>query len=128
MTENVAREFVEKGAARAEDAYRKTQAAAGETTKVMEHTYSAASKGAADFNLHLLDIAQANMNAAFDFARQLTRVTLPSEFFELSTAHVRKQVERLTEQTRDLTHLAQKVTTQAAQPLQAVARTFNQSS
>ena len=128
MPENVAREFVEKGAARAEDAYRKTQAAAGETTKVMEQTYSAASKGAADFNLHLLDIAQANMNAAFDFARQLTRVTSPSEFFELSTAQVRKQVETLTKQTQDLTHLAQKVTTQAAQPLQAVARTFNQSS
>ncbi len=127
MTENVAREFVEKGAARAEDAYRKTQAAAGETTKVMEQTYSAASKGAADFNLHLLDIAQANMNAAFDFARQLTRVTSPSEFFELSTAQVRKQVETLTKQTQDLTQLAQKVTTQAAQPLQAVARTFNQS-
>jgi phasin len=127
MTENVAREFVEKGAARAEDAYRKTQAAVGETTKVMEQTYSAASKGAADFNLHLLDIAQANMNAAFDFARQLTRVTSPSEFFELSTAQVRKQVETLTKQTQDLTQLAQKVTTQAAQPLQAVARTFNQS-
>jgi phasin len=127
MTENVAREFVEKGAARAEDAYRKTQAAAGETTKVMEQTYSAASKGAADFNLHLLDIAQANMNAAFDFARQLARATSPSEFFELSTAQVRKQVETLTKQTRDLTQLAQKVTTQAAQPLQAVARTFNQS-
>jgi len=127
MTENVAREFVEKGAARAEDAYRKTQAAAGETTKVMEQTYSAASKGAADFNLHLLDIAQANMNAAFDFARQLARVTSPSEFFELSTAQVRKQVETLTKQTRDLTQLAQKVTSQAAQPLQAVARTFNQS-
>ena len=93
----------------------------------MEQTYSAASKGAADFNLHLLDIAQANMNAAFDFARQLTRVTSPSEFFELSTAQVRKQVETLTKQTRDLTQLAQKVTTQAAQPLQAVARTFNQS-
>src|SRR5438445_12271632 len=53
----------------ARDAYRKTQATAGETTKVMEQTYSAASKGAADFNLHLLDITQANMNAAFDFAR-----------------------------------------------------------
>jgi phasin len=127
MTENVAREFVEKGAARAEDAYRKTQAAAGETTKVMEQTYSAASKGAADFNLHLLDTAQANMNAAFDFARQLTRVTSPSEFFELSTAQVRKQVETLTKQTRDLTQLAQKVTTDAAQPFQTVAKTFNQS-
>jgi phasin len=128
MKENVAREFAERGAAHAKDAYRKTQAAAGETTKVMEQTYSAASKGAADFNLHLLDIAQANMNATFDFARQLTRVTSVPEFFELSTAHVRKQVEALTKQTQDLTHLAQKVTTQAAQPLQTVANKFNQSS
>ena len=128
MTENVTSEFAEKGAARVRDAYGKTQAAVGQTTKVMEQTYSAASKGAADFNLHLLDIAQANMNATFDFARQLTRVTSLPEFFELSAAHVRKQVEALTEQTQDLTRLAQKVTTQAAQPLQIVAKTFNQGS
>ena len=67
MTENVVREFAENGAARAKDA-----------TKVMEQTYSAASKGAVDFNLHLIEITQTNMNAAFDFARQLTRVTSPS--------------------------------------------------
>ena len=75
-----------------------------------------------------LDIIQANTNAAFDFARQLTRVTSPSEFFELSAAHARKQVETLTKQTQDLTQLAQKVTTQAGQPFQTVAKTFNQSS
>jgi hypothetical protein len=74
----------------------------------VEQTYSAASKGAADFNLHLLDITQANMNAAFDFARELTHVKSLPEFFELSTAHVRKQVETLTKQTQDLTQLAQK--------------------
>jgi len=38
MPENVAREFAEKGAARARDVYGKTQAAAEETTKVMEQT------------------------------------------------------------------------------------------
>ena len=128
MTESVVHHSAERGAAYARDAYRKTQATVGETTKVMEQTYSAASKGAADFNLHLLDITQSNINAAFDFARQLTRVTSPSEFFELSTAHVRKQVETLTKRTQDLTQLAQKVTTQAAQPLQSVTKTFNQSS
>jgi phasin len=128
MTENVTRHSAERNAAHAKDAYRKTQAAAGETTKVMEQTYSAASKGAADFNLHLLDITQANMNAAFDFARQLTHVTSLSEFFALSATHVRKQVETVTEQTQDLTRLAQKVTTQAAQPLQTVTKTFNRSS
>src|SRR2546425_6006296 len=110
MTETAVRELTEKGAAYAKNTYAKTQAAAGETTKVMQQTYSVASKGAADFNLHLIDIAEENMNAAFDFARQLARVTLPSEFFELSTAHVRKQVEKLGEQSRDLTQLAQKVT------------------
>ena len=45
MTENVVRHTAERGAAHAKDAYGKTQAAAGETTKVMEQTYSAASKG-----------------------------------------------------------------------------------
>src|ERR1700737_3182756 len=56
MPENVVREFTEKSAAYAKDAYGKAQAAGGETTKVMEQTYSAASKGAADFNLRLLEI------------------------------------------------------------------------
>jgi phasin len=125
MTENVVRHSAEGGAAYAKDTYAKTQAAAGETTKVMQQAYSAASKGAADFNLHLLDIAQTNMNAAFDFARQLARVTSPSEFFELSTAQVRKQVERFTEQTRDITQLAQKVTTEASQPLSGGGKTFS---
>ena len=128
MPENVVRELSEKGAAYAKDTYGKTQAAAGQATKVMEQTYSAASKGAADFNLHLLEIAQANMNAAFDFARQLARVKSPPEFFELSTAHARKQFETFTEQTQHLTTLAQKVTTEATQPLQAgAAKAFNKS-
>jgi phasin len=128
MTENVAREFAEKTAARAKDTYGKVQATAEEATKAMEDAYSAASKGAADYNLNLLEIAQVNMNSAFDFARQLTRVKSPSEFIELSTAHARKQFEAFTEQTQRLTALAQKVTADAAQPLQSeVAKTFKKS-
>jgi phasin len=124
MTENVAREFAEKSAARARDAYGQAQATAEETTR----SYSTASKGAADFNLHLLEMAQTNMNAAFDFARQLTRVKSPTEFLELSTAQVRKQFETFSGQTQRLTALAQKATTDAAQPLQAeVVKTFNKS-
>jgi len=128
MAENVAREFAETGAARAKETFGKVQAAAEESTKVMEQAVSTASKGAADFNSHLLDIAQKNMNAAFDLARQLTRVKSPTDFLELSTAHVRKQFETFSGQTQQLTTLAQKVTTDAAQPLQAeIAKTFNKS-
>jgi phasin len=128
MTENEGRHSAERGAAHVKDAYGKAQAAAGETTKVMQQTYSAASKGVADFNLHLIDIAQANMNAAFDFGRQLARVTSPTQFFELSTAYTRNQVERLSEQTRDITQLAQKVATEASQPLSGAGKTVGRSS
>ena len=128
MQENVAHEFAEKSAERVKDTAGKAQATAEETTKVMEHTYSTASKGAADFNLHLLEMAQENMNAAFDCARQLARVKSPSEFFELSTAQARKQFETFSGQTQQLTALAQKATTDAAQPLQAeVAKAFKKS-
>jgi len=115
MPENAARDSAEKSAARPKD-----------TTKVMEQTYSAASKGTAEFSQHLLEIAQANMNAAFDFARQLTRVTSPSEFFQLSATHMKKQFQTFSEQTQQLTTQAQKAATESAQSLQpGIAKTLN---
>ena len=39
MTENVAREFAEKTAARAKETYGKAQAAAEETSMIMERSY-----------------------------------------------------------------------------------------
>ena len=103
--------------------HEKAPATTGQATKVMEQSTLAASKGAADFNFHLLDITQANMNAAFDFARQAARITSLSEFFELSAAYSPKRIQALTERT-NLTQLAKKVTDQAAQSLQAVAKTI----
>jgi hypothetical protein len=85
---------------------------------VMGQTYSAASQGAKDFNIHLIEITQKNMNAAFDLARQLASVKTPSEFIELSSAHVRKKFEVFAEQTQQLTTSAQKMSDQASQQLQ----------
>ena len=127
MAENTARTFAEKGTAYARETLEKSKTSATETTKAIEQTLTKATKGAADFNLHLIEIAQGNMNAAFDFARQLSHVKSPSEFFELSAAHARKQLETLTEQTMTLTTYAQKAAADAAHPLQTgVASTFNQ--
>ena len=60
------------------------------------------------------------------------RENVVREFIEMSTAyakhtaHVRKQFETSAGQTQHLTTLAQKVTTEAAQAIQAdVAKTFN---
>ena len=43
----------------------------------------------------------------------------PVEFIELSSAHARKQFETFVEQGKHLTGVAQKVTTDAVEPLQA---------
>ena len=108
MAENTVRQFAERGAAVAEEA-----------KKGMEQAYATTSKGAVDFNLQLIDMVQANMNAAFDLARQLSRVKSPSEFFEVSTAHMQKQVESVTKQTQHFTAMGQKMTTEAGRPFQA---------
>jgi phasin len=108
MADNTARNVAQKATAYTTDTLEKVKTTAEKATKVMEQSYLTASKGAVDFNLKLIDMAQENMNAAFDFARQLSHVKSPSEFLELSTSHARKQFEKLTAQSQHLTGLAQK--------------------
>jgi phasin len=113
------REFAQQGAAYSKDIYQKTKVAAEETNKVLEQTYATVAKGAAEFNLQWIEMVRVNANSAFDFARQLVGVKSPSEFLELSASHGRKQFETFTEQAQHLTSLAQKVTADAVQPVQA---------
>jgi hypothetical protein len=44
-----------------------------------------------DFNVKMIDMAQANAEAVFEFARQLATAKQPSDIFELWTAHAKKQ-------------------------------------
>jgi phasin len=113
------REFAEQGAAYTKNAYENTKVAAAETHKAFEQTYSAVAQGVAEFNQQWLEMIRANTNAAFDFSRQLVGVKSPSAFLELSAAHARKQFETFAEQSQQLAGLAQRVTTDAVQPLQA---------
>jgi phasin len=114
-----AREFAQKGAAYAQETFEKAKATTEEGNKVLERTVATATKSAADFNLYILEMVHDNTNFAFDFARRLIAVTSPSEFFELSVAHARKQFESFTEQTQQLAALAQKVTAETVAPLQS---------
>jgi phasin len=112
------RAAAEMGTAYAKDVFAKTQAAAQDSKKILEQTYATATKGASEFNLQLIEVVRTNTNAAFDFARALVAAKSPTEFFELSAAHARQQAAIFTEQSQQLATLAQKVATEAAQPLQ----------
>jgi phasin len=92
-------------------------AATGETTNVMQHCYSAALKGAQDYNSKFIEFTQANTKAAIDFAQRLSGAKSPSEFVELSTELTNEQLATLTEQTKQLAALAQQVTLATTEPL-----------
>ena len=113
------REMAERGVAQAKESYEKMKAAAEEATDVLETTYSTATKGASEFGLKVIEAARANTNAAFDFAGELLAAKTVSEAMELSSAHARKQFEALTAQSKELGALAQKVATEASEPIKS---------
>ncbi len=120
------REMAETGTAQAKEAYEKMNTATAEATDLIRQSCSTAVEGAQVYNSKLLEFAQTNLKVAFDFAQKLLAVKSPSEFMELSTEHARKQLEILTEQTKELAALGQKVTLATAEPLKTgVTKTFS---
>ena len=82
-----------------------------------EGAYATASKGATDYGLKVIEVSRANSNAAFDFAAKLLTVKSLADAVELSTSHMRKQFDTFSEQGKELSALAQKVTTETVEPI-----------
>ena len=121
------RATAENGSAQAKEAFEKMSTATAEATDLIKNSYSTAVKGAQDYNTKFIEFAQTNTEAAFDFVQKLSGVKSPSDFIELSTEHSRKQFETLTEQTKELAALAQKVTLATVEPLKTgVTKAFSQ--
>jgi phasin len=117
----------ENGSAHAKEAFEKMSAGTAEAAALIKNSYSTAVKGAQDYNTKLIECAQTNTESAFAFAQKLFGVKSPSDFIELSTEHSHKQFETLTEQTKELAALAQKVTLATAEPLKTgVTKAFSQ--
>ncbi|HXD46185.1 MAG TPA: phasin [Pseudolabrys sp.] len=111
------RELAEKSLAQAKENYEKVKTAAEQATDVLEETYSTASKGCSDYGLKLIETARANSNAAFDLMTDIATAKSYAEVVEKTTAFMRSQFETMTAQARELTEHAQKVATEASEPL-----------
>ena len=123
----VLREAVESTSAQAKEAFEKMNAATQEATNLMKDTYATAIARSQDYNAKIIEFAQTNTQAAFDFFQKLSSVRTPTEFFELSTSHSRRQLEVLSEQATELTSLAQKAAMSAAERAETdVQKAFSQ--
>jgi phasin len=111
------RDMAEKSLSHAKDNYEKMKSAAEEATGLLEDTYASATKGATDYGMKVIELTRENTNSAFDFATQLLGAKSFSEVVELTSSHARKQFEALSSQGKELATLAQKVATEASQPL-----------
>ena len=92
-------------------------AASTEAADFMKNRYWTTVKGVEDYNSKFIEFTHANTNATFDFVHKMSGVKSPTAFIELWTEHARKQVETLTEQTKQLAALAKTATLATAEPL-----------
>jgi phasin len=107
------REMAEKGVEHTRDAYAKAKLASEEAIDLLENTYETAAKRATDYNHKLIEIVRTNTCAAFDNVHELLGAKSPPEFFELSSAQMRKQFEIVSGQNKELCALTQKMATEA---------------
>ena len=121
------RATAENGSAQAKEAFEKMCAATAEATDLIKNSYSTAVKGAQEYNTKVNEFAQTNTKVALEFVQKLSGVKSPSDVIELSTNHSRKQFETLSEQTKELAALAQKVKLATVEPLKTgVTKAFSQ--
>lgn len=92
----------------------------GQTIRVAEHHVSATTENVRELSVMLIDLAQVNIEAAFDFTRQAATAKTPADLVTLWTTHVPKRLELLSAQTKQLTELGQRIATRAtsSMPLQ----------
>ena len=109
----------QNGASQAKEASETMSRAAAQSTDLMKNCYATGLKGALEYNAKVMEFAKSNTDSVFSFAKKLSDVKSPSDFLELTTDYSRQQFETLTEQTKDLTALAQKVTLATVEPLKA---------
>ncbi len=107
----------DKGAAIASETLEKGKAAAEQATRAVQQSYSITVDNIRDFNVKMIDMAHANAEAVFEFARQLATAKQPSDMIELWTAHAEKQFDLLTEQTKELSALGQKIASESVEPI-----------
>jgi len=123
------RKFSDKSTAVANEALEKGKAVVERSARALEESYSTSVEHMRDYNRKMMEIAQANMEAVFEIARQLGSAKTPSEIIELWTTHARKQFEVLGEQTKELTALGQKLAVESVGPMaRSVRQTFSKAS
>ena len=96
------RKMAEINIAKAKEAVDEFMKEASGAHEKVDASVQAARSGARDMNQMASEYAEANVNAAFDFAQKLVRARDPQEIVALQQRFLKAQVEQLNNQVREL--------------------------
>ena len=96
------RKMAEINIAKAKEAVDEFMKEASGAYEKVDASVQAARSGARDMNQMASEYAEANVNAAFDFAQKLVRARDPQEIVALQQRFLKAQVEQLNNQVREL--------------------------
>jgi phasin len=111
------REIAEPGVARVKENCERMKAVSDEMADAFRQTCSTNAKAATDYGVKVIDFSNVNTAAALDFLTNLVDAKSPSEIMNLSVAQARKNFDAASAQSKELWDLAQKVATEASEPM-----------
>jgi hypothetical protein len=104
------RSMNEKTVAQTREVYDRSKDAFDASVSTLERSFDAAGQGVVAFNRKFVDIAQRNLNSAFDLAKSMAGAKNLAEILQLQGAYWQKLVGNVTSQAAELQALSIKVT------------------
>lgn len=108
------RDFADKSVDQARKAFDDFMTMTQKAVANMEGSANVVQTGASDVNRKTLDYAEEHVDAAFKFAQQMVRAKDLEEVVNLQRDYLRRQMEALGEQTRELSATATKTAQKAS--------------
>jgi phasin len=119
------RALAEKTVNQTREAYERGKEQLEEAIDALERSFDAAGQGATAFNRKLIDLAQRNLNSAFDFAKKLASAKTLGEIVELQSAFIRSQFDVFASQASEIRALTTKIAADTTEPIKhQVTKTF----
>ncbi len=111
-------ELAQKSVDQAQAAAERVGEFAHDNLQVFDAATSALKARTADFQLKVMEIAQGNLDATFDFARRALSVSDPSEFVSLQQDFLKKRFEEVARQSKELGELTVLFAKETSKPFQ----------
>jgi phasin len=114
------RAFTEKGVEQSKEAYASLKNGAANALKALEASFETAKSAGSDLSLKTIAALRANAETDFAHLEALVGVTSISQLFELQTSYLRKRVELVVDQAKELQSASAKATEEVVKPVKDI--------